>query len=690
MPARNNFVVVIALVSALSAVCAAGIVAGCTQPYGSRHWPRSRESRPQLVFDTGADLTDEHHFFDAPFPADARVMPDGAPDVRGLPNPFGVSFVARSKQAVIDGVKVNGAGFSPLGVISFRFDVVPPAFPIVPLTTMNARSGIQLVDLTPGRVGQRVPVEVHVHRVGDTVRPAGLVQLAPITGLSLLPGTWAAIIKRDVDGDGIVDLDRSPVVEQLLRGMHPDPVWRQTFVPLAEHLGDIGVAAGDVAAATVFTVAEPELRLVQRLKAVRAGPAPVLKNIARGREEVSQKAGFTEVVGVIEQPQHQAGEVPHLFEGGEFVVGKDGVLATVRTEDAPFMLSIPTGKMPVKGWPLLLYVHGTGGDQRQAVDRGRRPRPGVAGQNGTGMASWLAPLGVGTASIAGPYSPERIGDAALDGYGAYTFPNPAAMRDNFGQMLIEHVRFLRLLDTLVMDSSLVPDVDATAAPDGKVRFDTSTLVIAGHSLGSFLTGMLAGSLDGVDGAILSGAGGTWVEFAFGPKNPIDLQGVIETLSLPPGEDLDKFHPFIDVFEFAAGAADNTLYTRHILKSPWPGAGAAHVLVVEGEPDDQVPTGLQRALVRSIGVDLVGDDVGVRSTQRLLPGLHAIGRDALPGPVSGNVDVPGVGRRTGVVVRYGEDGLLDGHSVLFQRDDARRVFVDFVAAVVAGQIPVVDP
>ena len=690
-----RFVALLAL-----AVVPVVVAAACVPPYGSRNWPRSREARPRLVFDMGADLGDSSHFWDAPFPADARRLPDGAPDVRGLPNPFGISFVEKSKQAVMDGVKANGAGFSPLSVVSFHFDRPLPALALLPLSTTKKTAGVQLVNLTPGRVGERVAVDVHVVVEGDTVRPVGLLQLAPLTGLSLWPGTWAAVVKKDMDGDGVVDVDGSVVVDQLLRGMHPDPLWRATFQPLVEHLHDIGIAADDVAAATVFTVAEPEGVLTRRLQALRKGPAPVVKALQRGREAVTKKATLVELVGVIEQPQHQQGDPPHLFDAGEFVVQKDGSLAVTRTEDAPFVLTVPKGKMPAKGWPLLLYVHGTGGDARQAIDRGRRGRPGGPTAPGTGMSSWIAPLGVGTACVAGPYSPDRIAERALDGYGAYTFTNPAAMRDNFGQMLIEHVRFLHMLDGLEIDASLVPEVDASAADsaagagDGKVRFDTSRLLIAGHSLGSYLTGMLAGALDGVDGAILSGAGGTWVEFAFGPKDPIDLQGVVETLSLPPGEDLDKFHPFIDVFEFAAAAADNTLYTRHILREPWPGHGAPHVLVVEGQPDAQVPTGLQRALVRSVGVDLVGDDVGKRSIDRLLPGLHAIGRAALAGPAFGNVVVDFGGgvtsKRTGVVVRYAEDGLLDGHSVLFQREDTRRVFVDFVGSVVAGEVPRVDP
>src|SRR5688572_13669413 len=94
------------------------LLVSCGQPYGSRHWPRSREARPQLVFDVDVDVAalQRERFWDAPFPSDARLTKDGAPDVSGLPNPWGIPFVEKSKQAILNGVKVNGRGFSPLPV----------------------------------------------------------------------------------------------------------------------------------------------------------------------------------------------------------------------------------------------------------------------------------------------------------------------------------------------------------------------------------------------------------------------------------------------------------------------------------------------------------------------------------------------------------------------------------------------
>ena len=94
-------------VAVVAVVCGA-----CSQPYGSRHWPQSRERHPMLVFEPGADFSDAARFWDAPWPADARTLPSGAPDVRGLPNPFAVSFVDIAKRSVMDDVAARGPGFS--------------------------------------------------------------------------------------------------------------------------------------------------------------------------------------------------------------------------------------------------------------------------------------------------------------------------------------------------------------------------------------------------------------------------------------------------------------------------------------------------------------------------------------------------------------------------------------------------
>ncbi len=359
-----------------------------------------------------------------------------------------------------------------------------------------------------------------------------------------------------------------------------------------------------------------------------------------------------------------------------------------RYEQAEFQLSVPKGRMPAAGFPVYLYVHGTGGLASQAIDRGWAPSKQVSAAPGSGIASILAPKGWGTACAAGHMSPGRIGLLSADGYAAYNVFNPVAMRDNFVQMVLEQVHFRSLLLSLRIDPALCPGTDASASPDGKVRFDPQLVVVSGQSLGSYLTGMLAGCVDGWQGAVLSGAGGTWVEFAFGPKDPFDLQAVLELFSCPPGEKLDRYHPVVMSFDLAVGRADNTHYVRRIFRDPPASKTPPHVLVIEGNDDAQVPTNLQRALVLAMKADMAGQDPGPTPADQVAPVLPWGGQRQLAYPLGGNLTLPNGQTRTCVVVRYLPDGIFDGHYVIVQRPEPKRQVAEFCEAIAAGQTPIV--
>jgi len=288
--------------------------------------------------------------------------------------------------------------------------------------------------------------------------------------------------------------------------------------------------------------------------------------------------------------------------------------------------------------------------------------------------------------MAGHLSPSRVGFLSAGGYVNYNFLNATAMRDNFAQMVLEQVAFVKALEGLRIDPALCPGTDASASPDGKVFFDPQLRVVGGQSLGSYLSGMLAGLVDGWQGAVLTGAGGSWTEFALGPKDPVDLQLALQTVLMPPGDVLDRFHPVIMAFDLTVGSADNMHSVRRVLRDPYPGHTPPHVLVVEGDSDAQVPIGLQRSLVLAMGADLAGADPGPSADEQLVPALPWGGLQQLSLPVSGNV-VTGSGHtRTAAVVRYPEDGIRDGHYVWFQYDEARRRTRDFLRALQQGTTP----
>ena len=627
------------------------------------------------------DPTGRGGFFDAPWPSDARRTPRGAPDLAGAPNPRGIRFL----DATYDLASQDPTGFSPSGTVYLPFSGPVRVLRDDPLATLADDCPVWLVDVDPDSPEylQRRPFHCGLTTVADGFRPAHLLQLLPVPGFALRSDTtYAAVVLKSLGSTDGAPLDGNPVVEQLLRGETPpgaQPRWTESFAPLRRALPELGLEVDDVAVATVFTTYDPtaELRAWVRAVEERAGPE-VLSLEVRDRYD-----DFTALVGTYRVPRYQEG-VPPYFVNGELQVDADGVPIPQGWDIAEFQVSIPHGDMPEAGYPLYFYVHGTGGTASQAIDRGRRPSAGEASPRGSGIASYAAPLGWGTACAALTSSPTRIGGTSLGGYARYNPMNPVGMRDSFRQMILELVRFRALVSGLEIDPDLVPQAQSR----GPLRFDGECMVVGGQSMGSYLSGMLASVTDGWKGAVLTGAGGSWVEFAFGPVVPVKLQEVLEFLVLPPGERLDRFHPLLMAFDLAGGPADNTHYLRSIYRTAAPGASPPHMLVIEGYRDLQISTRLQRALMLAWGVDYLGPAVGEDDGDLLRPTVAWGGRQALDESACENVVLADGSARTAVLVRYPEDGILEGHHVAFQLDAPKAQIADLLRDLSAGVAPTV--
>jgi hypothetical protein len=88
---------------------------------------------------------------------------------------------------------------------------------------------------------------------------------------------------------------------------------------------------------------------------------------------------------------------------------------------------------------------------------------------------------------------------------------------------------------------------------------------------------------------------------------------------------------------------------------------------------------------SLGLDLAGAalDEGV-ARRSLSDDLVLVGGAQVELPVRS--DGP---RRLGVVTQHSQDGIEDGHEVLFQRADARRQLTGFLASLAEGAPTVVE-
>ena len=659
------------------------------------------DTETAMVFDlSGAPIRGGADFFDLPFPCDLRLDGDGKADLSNFPNPAGNGEVIQ----IIDAAHRHMAGWptatqvyvrltGPIDVASLSPD---------PADYRDADAAIQLVDIDPNSParGTRYPLQVGFTTADETFRPSNLLQVLPVQGFDLREDTtYALVVTSGLQPGAGRTLAVNPDLCAVLSGRTPEgdlaSEAEQAYAPLAAYLAREGIDPGTIVAATVFTTGTPTDRMYHVTERIASWPAPAPITPPAKSEEFDEYCVYE---SSWEVPGLQEGVLPFLTpaEGGEIELDAAGEPVVQYTRQSPFVVTVPKRPMPAAGYPLLFYIHGTGGESTQVYKRGRVDAEGYR-EPGRGPSEVAAQRGWGSSCMGGHMSEEHLGPIlSLGGYVPYNFFNLQAMRDNFIQMTSEQILFRRVMTELRLDVSDCPGADTSAGPDGLARFDPDMQVVMGQSLGSYLTGLVTATDPRPwQGAILTGAGGSWTEFALGPLDP-PLTPLLElVLGLPSGEHLDLWHPIIPLATLTIAGANNIHFLPSIFREPRPGMTAPHMLVVEGHIDLQVTIGLQRALVAALGVDMVGPDVTeippgvpVGKEGQILQRIELAGGRQLDPPVAGNLSVPGQGPRTAAVVRYPEDGIQEGHMVVFQREEPKHQYGCFLEDLAAGKVPTI--
>lgn len=630
-------------------------------------------------------------FYANGFPTDLRRQPDGHLDLHDFPRQHhGLT------RLYVEAIQQDDIGYSTLQPVYLPFTgpLAAERLPTSPEAYLQPDAPIQLIDIDPDspEVGRRFPLEVAVTARADVYRPAHLLQVLPVLGLNLRPDTqYALIATQALPVAASRALKQADALTRLLGDQSPalaeQSAWT-LFAPLRDWLQQEGIATQGIVAATVWTTGDPSRPLFRAATQVARWPAPRPASL----QKIEETPDYCVVAGRWNVPGFQVGMAPYAYPnyGGDILYDEDGAPYVQYFRDAPFVVTIPRQPMPTEGFPLLMYNHGTGGDSGQVYQRGKT-LPNGEMEAGGGPARIAAQRGWAASGMGGHMALEHLGVlGTADGYMAYNFLNPRAMRSNFVQMVLERVLFRRLLNDLRIDPSLCADA---SLPQGEtaIRFSPSMQAVMGQSLGSYTAGMLAAvDPDPLQGAILTGAGGSWIEFVFGPTDPVNLQWLVEggALQLPLIQHLDLWHPVPMLAEMLMGVADNIHYAETLLRHPR--KPAPNVLVIEGYQDHQVPENIQRPLLRALGVDLAGEEVGATAKETVFPAIALGGAQQLGYPVQGNRQVEGQGERTAVVVRYAPDpGTdLDGHYVTFQREEPKHQYGCFLQNLAEGKVPVV--
>lgn len=626
------------------------------------------------------DLENYSEVWDIPFPNDLHVIEDGSINMEGFPDTFLKKTVGFVKNAVS-----HGYGFSTNPVIYFSFNKplhqkrIPPT-----LGTTQPGAAIFMMDIDPDSPerGRLFPLRIKFEEKRPRLNfgPKNLLSIMPVPGFALREKTTYAVVLMDTlrDGDHLY-LNCPPALDAIRKGNVPAGALGNKaydlYRPMFDYLKERGVNIDRISAATVFTTGDPTARMRKMFDAVSSMTPPAFSEPLKVTQEYDR---FYVLEGAVMMPQFQPGIPP-------FEDGKGGVIqfdasdkpVVAREERVPVCVTVPKGKMPASGWPLMIYIHGTAGVSTQFVDRGVVKQVEGDADKGTGPAMILAHRGIAAVGAALPQNGQRGYDPMMIPY--YNFFNIEAMRDNFIQSVAEQAILLRIMKNLKIDPKLCP---ATDASDGSIFFDPELIFSMGQSLGSMILDVWGAVETDLKVVIPSGSGVHFGVF-IATQNPFD-NPKLKKKGVGIGENfgLDMFHPFVSLAQTAIGPADPGTFAQHIIRNPLPGRKPKNVWISLGEFDHYFSSEAQNAIIADLGVDFVGE-----VNDGLTPEILALaGRKPIGFPVTGNITAKDGSKITGVALQFEQFGKLDGHHINFQRNDTKYEYGCFLRSYIDNGVP----
>lgn len=488
-------------------------------------------------------------FFSAPWPADTRRRADGSLDLTGFPGRSTIplaDIVLGRGEAATRGFGTNSGVF-----LRATAPVDPVTLPLFAQSSVRRRATAMLLDLDHP-AAPLVPVLADVKAAGTALRPSNLITLLPYPGHPLQPSTRYGVAVfdgvRDTSGKRLAP---SPLIDAL-DGSAPGSVAPATWSQLRQDRDDVVDAVrartlwhpSELVAFSAFTTQDPTFEMEALAAAVEALPTPQV--LSRTPDTgPCPPGGQSHTTGRLALPNWQVGTRPFINDGGGIVIGGDGKAVQQGVEMGSsgtgvlLDMAIPCGPSPASGWPILLWVNGTGG---------------------TAKATPISQLGTtppyAVLSIAPLYSGDRLVSAPApfntSEYQFFNYLNPLAGRTNLLQQAADVLYLKRIAQNL----QLAPGEAGGLA----TNLDAETVVMAGHSQGSSSLPLTLAVDPEVDGAFLSAGGGGLYHSIV---HRADVRALVDgLLGAAPGE-LDAFHPYPQILQTFAEAGDATNYASAI-------------------------------------------------------------------------------------------------------------------------------
>lgn len=581
-------------------------------------------------------------FFDRPFPSASRMV-DGHPDYEGFPHAGEFPILDAYLEA---SVEVDGAGTNAPVYVRFE-DTLDTRLLPTSEQSIDLGASVVLLDVTPGSPhrGETVPLTFEYTAAETNWQPENLLAVAPVWGFPLHGATQYAL------------LFRPPLVAPPRAGLWADLDHADT----RETLEGLGIDPEDISYAVLFTTQDPlkeTARIARTIHEDLARPA-----LDQALTFVDERGTYTLYSGTVLLPVWQQGERPYHTTGGGFRFTEDGTPVLDRWERVAFALSIPHGEPPAHGWPVVLYAHGTGGDQQTFCYSGATEEEAtVLGREGVAMIGVSQPL----------HGDRGTPDTSVY-IDSFNFYNPDAGRSTFRQGALDQVYLAGLLAGSPPHFTI----------DGQdILLDPDNVGYMGHSEGG-LVGALAGPFFSteVKASVLSGAGGGLSLTVLLRKDPLDISGAIAALfEFGEEEEITTFHPLIGLVQTLVEASDPLNYAPHWYAEPvdWD-ARPLPVMMTEGMLDIYTPSLTAEALAAAARLPIVGDAASDPEALRLR------NIEGSPLPTAENAKGWDGASLTAGIGQFPEDG----HYAIYDNPAARRLYRNFLTSALVEDAPVLD-
>jgi len=597
-------------------------------------------------------------YWDFPFPSDARLDANGAPDLATFPNPRGVPIL----KSLLSLVPVR-RGWPVMPTAYFRFTDPIEAHA---LDQVFVDGPIYLVDIDPDSPerGTTFPI-VAKTLVKDGYSPDFLLAIAPRPGIVLRASTRYAyvIAKRFAPG-----FEAPDGFEHLASDLQP------LYAPLWPALAGLGLARGDVLVATVFTTGDEIGRIRTRSESVRSRfDVPIANVQLVGADSY---AGFCRLSAEVTMPQFQRGTPPFDDGGGDF----DDTPERVRDMTIPLTITLPKAAMPASGWPLYQFFHGSGGVSTGVVDLGPSTTTDDMPTPGLGPGYVVALRGIAAASSALPLNPERLVNAT--DYAYININNLAAFPYSFQQGVFEQRLLLDALLALRIPDATLAGCTGISSPGGEHFFDPQKLVAGGQSMGGMYTN-LVGAVEERFGALVpTGAGGFWNLMILESDILPGARGLLATALGVDDTEISFVHPAMNVIGLAWEIAEPIAAMSRLARRPIAGLPVRHVYEPVGKDDVYFPPVVYDAAALAYG----NQQAGTPEWTSMQDALRLDGLDGLVDlPARGNLD-----GHTRIVVQFAGDGIIDPHYIYRQLEAVKYQYSCFLASYLRDGVPTVPP